>query len=121
MIPSLTSCATIPAEPVCTIAGPPTSAIFPPFALTFLISVATSLMMLIIGFSEETSLFMNSNTPCFPLDLCGGVIFTPSLPTTIKSPFLRSAIGLHAAVLFSSSMTIKQSISISSTRIHSPL
>ena len=77
--------------------------------------------MLIIGFSDETSLFINSNTPCLPLDLCGGVIFTPSRPTTIKSPFLISAIGLQDAVFASSSITIKQSISISFTRIHSSL
>ena len=121
MNPSLISWATMPAEPVWTIAGPPTSAILPPLDLISLISDATSLIMLIIGFSDETSLFINSNTPCLPLDLCGGVIFTPSRPTTIKSPFLISAIGLQDAVFASSSITIKQSISISFTRIHSSL
>jgi len=106
---------------VCTIAGPPTIAIFPPRCLISLISDAIFLIKDINGFSEETSLFINSNTPCLPLGLSGGVTLIPSRPTTIKSSFSTRPIGLQKAFLSRGSITIIQSISISSTSIHSSL
>ena len=115
--PSLIKAARYLPDPVCTIAGPPTIAILPPLLLISLISFAIPLIKFIKGFSEETSLFINSKVPLFSLDLWGGVTFIPSRPTTIISPALISAIGLTDAREFFSSTQIKQSISMFSTTL----
>ncbi len=103
---------------MCTMAGPPTSAIFPPLSLIRFISWAVLLIIDLKGFSVDASLDMNSKTPSLPLGRSGGTTRIPSLPTTILSPSFIWANGLQYALNFLVSNTMAQSISIFSTRIH---
>ena len=117
--PSFTILANTGPDPVCTTAGPETTAILPPLSLTSFISDDIFPIMEDIGFSEDASLAMNSNTPFLPLGRSGGRTWIPSLPTTTRSPFLILPIGLQVAFPLSGSTTIIQSISMSSTTTHS--
>ena len=108
--PSLISRAACPAEPVCTIAGPPTMSTFWPAARVLRIASTTPRTLIDLGFSLETAELMKPNG-LISRGRSTGSTRTPAWPTTIGMPTSTRAIATHRAVPFSRSTTIPQSIS----------
>jgi hypothetical protein len=114
------------AAPVCTIAGPPTQRIFSPRALTSRICAATRRTSSAWGFSLDTALDMNWNSPEPGLAWATSATRftrTPAAPHTIRSSADTSDIAMVRAevVACSSSITtMPQSISELVTSIQRP-
>jgi hypothetical protein len=72
-----------------------------------------------LGFSLDTGLAMNSNRFARACDSAGKTR-SPCRPTTIGSPLRTSVIGTQRALPPCGSTRMPQSISWSSTSIHSP-
>ena len=117
--PCSTSAARSGPAPVWIAAGPATSRTRPPSSRAARIRSATWRISRALGFSEDTSEFMNSNAPA-TLRRSGGRTRTPSRPTTTRSPTADPVHRHRADPAVGVATTRPQSISGFSTRCHSP-